>query len=221
MPRKNSNGEIVRGRYIAGIDPIDADTGTSLFSIKVMDLFTDRVVAEYTGRPRLANDAYEIALRVLRYYNAEANYESNLKGLFSYFDSKNCLHYLADVPQVLKDMDMVKATNLYGNKAKGTHANKEINKWGRMLQAQWMQTKAHGDDEDERLNLHRLRSLAYIEECIAWNSDGNFDRVSAMGMLMILREDRVKRTQSAKDNQDKNIKKISNDNFFNKNYRPK
>lgn len=221
MPRKNANGEIVRGRYIAGIDPIDADTGTSLFSLKVMDLFTDRVVAEYTGRPRLANDAYEIALRVLRYYNAEANYESNLKGLFSYFDSKNCLHYLADVPQVLKDMDMIKATNLYGNKAKGTHANKEVNKWGRMLQAQWMQTKAHGDDEDERLNLHRIRSLAYIEECIAWNSDGNFDRVSAMGMLMILREDRMKRTQSAKDNQNKNIKKASNDNFFNKNYKPK
>lgn len=221
MPRKNSAGDIIRGRYIGGIDPIDADTGTSLFSIKIMDLFTDRVVAEYTGRPRLANDAYELALRLLRYYNAEANYESNLKGLFSYFDSKNCLHYLADVPQVLKDMDMVKATNLYGNKAKGTHANKEINKWGRMLQAQWMQTKAHGDDEDERLNLHRLRSLAYIEECIAWNSDGNFDRVSAMGMLMILREDRVKRTQSTKDNQDKNIKKVSQDNFFNKNYRQK
>jgi hypothetical protein len=75
MPRKNAAGDIIRGRYIGGIDPIDADTGTSLFSIKIMDLFTDRVVAEYTGRPRLANDAYELALRLLRYYNAEANYE--------------------------------------------------------------------------------------------------------------------------------------------------
>ena len=219
MPRKNGDGQIVRGRYIAGIDPIDADTGTSLFSIQIMDLFTDRIVAEYSGRPRLANDAYEIALRMLRFYNAEANYESNLKGLFSYFDSKNCLHYLADVPQVLKDMDMVKATNLYGNKAKGTHANKEINKWGRLLQAQWMQTKAHGDDEDERLNMHRLRSIPYIEECIAWNSDGNFDRVSAMGMLFILREDRMKRTMSAKNNQNKPVNKVSNDPFFNKNYK--
>jgi hypothetical protein len=55
----------------------------------------------------------------------------------------------------------------------------------------WMQTKAH-DDDDERLNLHRIRSLAYMEECIAWNADGNFDRVSAAGMLFLLREDRVK-----------------------------
>lgn len=219
MPRKNAQGVIQRGRYIAGIDPIDSDTGGSLFSIHIMDLFTDRIVAEYSGRPRLANEAYEIALRCLRFYNAEANYESNLKGLFSYFDSKNCLHYLADVPQVLKDMDMVKATNLYGNKAKGTHANAKINSWGRMLQAEWMKTKAHGDDEDERLNMHRLRSIPYVEECIAWNSDGNFDRVSAAGMLFILREDRIKRTATAKGNQDKKITNASFDNFFNKNYK--
>ena len=115
---------------------------------------------------------------------------------------------------------MVKATNLYGNKAKGTHANAKINSWGRMLQAEWMKTKAHGDDDDERLNMHRLRSIPYVEECIAWNSDGNFDRVSAAGMLFILREDRIKRTAVAKGNQDKKITNASADNFFNKNYKP-
>jgi hypothetical protein len=41
---------------------------------------------------------------------------------------------------------------------------------GRLLQAQWMQTKAHGDDDDERLNLHRIRSISlhgrmYCLEC--------------------------------------------------------
>ncbi len=219
MPKTNAEGEIARGRYIAGIDPIDADTGTSLFSMMVMDTFTDRIVAEYSGRPRLAEEAYEITLRVLEFYNAEANYESNLKGLFSYFDKKNTLHRLADVPQILKDMDYVKSTNLYGNKAKGTHANKELNKWGRKLQADWMLSKAVGDDDDPRLNLHRLRSLAYIEECIKWNSDGNFDRVSAAGMLMILREDRYKRIKTAIENQDVKYKSVADDNFFNKNYK--
>ena len=218
MPRKNANGDIPFGRYIAGIDPIDADSGSSLFSIFVMDTFTDRIVAEYTGRPRLAVDAYEISLRVLKFYNAQANYEKNLKGLFSYFDSKNALNYLCDTPQILRDMEMTKATNLYGNLAKGTHANKDVNKWGRLLQAQWMLTKHTSDEDDARLNMHMLRSLPYIEECIAWNSDGNFDRVSAMGMLFVLREDKVKRTISAKANQDKKIDNISNDKFFNKNF---
>jgi hypothetical protein len=220
MPKKNANGEIVRGRYIFGIDPIDADTGTSLFSIIGMDTFTDRIVCEYTGRPRLANDAYEIALRTIKFYNGEANYESNLKGLFSYFDARNCLHYLCDVPQILRDMDMVKATNLYGNKAKGTHANKEINKWGRLLQAQYMLTRYNEDSEDDMtLKLHHVRSIPYLEECVAWNSDGNFDRVSAAGMLFLLREDRVKRTSSMKTNQNNKIKKMSEDNFFNKNWK--
>jgi hypothetical protein len=222
MPRKNSHGEITRGRYIAGIDPIDSDTGKSLFSVIVMDTFTDTIVAEYSARPRLATEAYEIALRLLKFYNAEGNYESNLKGLFSYFDARNCLHYLADVPQILKDMDMVKATNLYGNKAKGTHANAYINKWGRELQAEWMLTKSQVSEEDNpKLNMHSLRSIPYIQECIAWNSDGNFDRVSAAGMLFILREDRYKRTQSAKVRDGNKGSNLANDKFFEKNFKTK
>lgn len=229
MPKKNSEGTIPRGRYIAGIDPIDSDAGASLFSVIVMDLFTDRIVAEYTGRPKLASDAYETTLRLLKFYNAEGNYESNLKGLFSYFDNKNSLYYLADVPQILKDMEMVRATNLFGNKAKGTHANKQINSWGRQLQAEYMLTDAHGHTEEDeegniissKLNLHTVRTIPYLEECIAWNSDGNFDRVSAAGMLFILREDRRKRTETARKNKDGNPSHLSNDPFFKKNFKQK
>jgi hypothetical protein len=219
MPKENANGEIPRSRYIFGIDPIDADAGTSLFSIIGLDTFTDRIVCEYTGRPRLAEEAYELALRIIEFYNGEANYESNLKGLFSYFDKKNALHRLCDVPQVLKDMEYVKGTNLYGNKSKGTNANVQINKWGRKLHADWMLSKAYtNENEVEKLNLHTMRGIAHIEEAIKWNSDGNFDRISAAGMLFILREDRYKRTQSAIENQDKQISHLSTDNFFNKNY---
>lgn len=222
MPKTNPDGDIPKGRYIAGIDPVDADAGTSLFSMLVLDTFTDRIVAEYSGRPRTAKEAYETALKLLIFYNAEANYESNLKGLFSYFDSKNMLHYLCDSPQILRDMDMIKDTNLYGNKAKGTRANSQVNSWGRLLQADWMNTKVTtADEKDQRLNLHRLRGLAYIEEAIYWNSDGNFDRISAGIMLFILREDRFKRTKSAKENQHKEVSKLANDPFFTKNYKKK
>ena len=217
MPSENANGEIAHGRYIAGIDPIDADSGTSLFSIKVMDLFTDRIVAEFSGRPRLAEEAYEIALRMLEFYNAVANYEKNLKGLFSYFDKKNALFRLCDTPQILKDMQMTKDMG-YGNTSKGTMANAEVNKWGRKLQADWMNTSLEDEENPGKLKLHTLRGLAYIEECIKWNSDGNFDRVSAGGMLFILREDRYKRTQSAIANKDKEIETLANDKFFNRNF---
>ncbi len=220
MPKYNANGEIANGRYIAGIDPIDADSGPSLFSIMIMDTFTDRIVAEYSGRPRLATDAYEIALRALEFYNAQANYEKNLKGLFSYFDQKNALYRLCDTPQILRDMHLTKDAG-YGNSAKGTNANKEVNKWGRKLQADWMNTQVLGEEETNKRNLHTLRGLAYIEECIKWNSDGNFDRVSSSGMLFILREERYKRIQTAIEDQDKQIQRLSDDKFFNRNYKTK
>jgi len=189
-----------------------------------MDTFTDRIVAEYTGRPRLASDAYEIALRTAIFYNGQINYENNLKGMFSYFDQKNALQYLADVPQILKDMEFVRDTNLYGNKSKGSRANAQVNAWGRKLQAEWMLQLAHSnsleeDEESKKLNLHTIRSFGYLEEAIKWNPDGNFDRISAGIMLFILREDRYKRTQSAKENQNRDLNNLANDPFFSKNFK--
>lgn len=217
MPRKNAEGIIDRGRYIFGIDPIDADTGTSLFSIIGMDTLTDRIVCEYTGRTRLASESYEIALRLLEFYNGEANYESNLKGLFAYFEQKNALHRLCDTPQILRDMDYIKGV-AYGNKAKGTNASVKINSWGRLLQAQWQLTPVE-NDESGKLKMHTIRNIAYLEECIAWNADGNFDRVSAAGMLFILREDRYKRIQILKETGSSKYKNLADDNFFKKNYK--
>jgi hypothetical protein len=207
-------------RYIAGIDPIDADSGTSLASIFIFDMFTDQIVAEYTGRPKFADDFYEICRRMLIYYNAIGNYEQNLKGLFSYFSNKNSLHLLCDTPQILKDVDMASSKPSYGNTAKGTRANKEVNKWGRRLQADWMNTQALNPEIDKDgneivvPNLRKIRSLAYIDECIAWNEDGNFDRVSAMGMLMILREEVKKYSQKSEGHTKANI--LANDPYWDK-----
>jgi len=39
------------------------------------------------------------------------------------------------------------------------------------------------------MNLQKIRSIGLIEEAIMWNIDGNFDRISAMGMLMIYKEE--------------------------------
>lgn len=227
MPRKNAEGQIPFGRYIAGIDPIDADQGQSLFSVLVMDSFTDKIVASYSGRPRFADDAYEKCLRLLEFYNGIANYEKNLKGLFNYFDQKRALRFLCDTPQILKDMDFIKDMG-YGNTSKGTTANKEVNKWGRILQSDWQKKFADNlegnslKDEDgniRMLNLHSLRDIAYIEECIKWNADGNFDRVSAGGMLFILREDRYRRTESLKENGGNTGSDVANDNYFKKNFK--
>ena len=191
LPARNGAGNIMNFRYIAGIDPIDDDSSTtnSLPSIFIMDRFTNRIVAEYTGRPKFANDFYEVCARMLLFYNATANYENDKKGLFGYFQQKGLMHLLCNTPTWLKDKQMIRGDNLYGNKAKGTNSGKEVNAAGRRLLKDWMLTTAYGEPEGGLMNLQKIRSIGLIEEAIMWNIDGNFDRISAMGMLMIYKEE--------------------------------
>jgi len=50
---------------------------TSLTSVFVLDLFTDRIVAEYTGRQDYADDNFEIVRRLCLFYNGKCLYESH------------------------------------------------------------------------------------------------------------------------------------------------
>lgn len=212
-------GEAQRNRYIGGQDGYDDDASNtvSLGSIFILDLFTDRIVAEYTGRPKFANDFFEICRRMLLFYNAVGNYENDRKGMFGYFDRKNSLHLLSDTLQSLKDVEMIKG-NLYGNKSKGTNSGKFINARGRRLLADYMMTDAHGESGDNRkLNLHKIRSIGLLLEALKWNVNGNFDRISACGMLMLLREDRQKYLENAMKSESERRTGMQFDIYFQKN----
>lgn len=229
MPEKNPHtGKVCAGRYIIGCDPYDDDssTTTSLGSYYVLDLWTDTIVAEYTGRPKLANDFYEIGRRLCLFYNAKLNYENNKKGLFSYFSQMNCMHLLTDTLEFLKDRDMIKG-QLYGNKAKGVNATAAINAYARMLIRNWLLKPVttivveDGEEVEKFVPLlYTLRQRALIRELILYNTEGNFDRISALGMLMLYREDRIILFQGDLNNS-KNMEKdndyLGNDPFFKQN----
>lgn len=192
-PVMDATGRVQNNRYIAGIDPVDADfvLKGSLASIFIFDTWTDQLVAEYTGRPQLAEDFYEISRRLLLYYNAIANYESNIKGLFGYYKNKECLHLLCDTPSHLKDSHNIKLS-LQSNATKGTRGTSANNMEGLKLQLHWMRQSVNENDgeiEKKVLNLRKIPSLGYLEELLAHNLVGNFDRISAMGMLMIYRKE--------------------------------
>ena len=199
MPERGIDGKVFSNRYLGGCDPYNDDSSetVSLGSIFILDLWTDSIVAEYTGRPTFADDFYEICRLLLLFYNARANYENNCKGLFAYFSRMNCLYLLTDTLEFLKDKDMVKGGQI-GNKLKGTRATEGINNYGRTLIRNWLikecvRVVQEGDETKEIsvYNLFNIENIALLMELAQWNPDGNFDRVSAMGMLMLLREDRL------------------------------
>jgi len=108
----------------------------SLGSVWVLDLWTDSIVAEYTGRPMTAEEFYEICRRMCLFYNGRMNYENNKKGLFGHFSSRNSLYLLTDILDFLKDKQMMKEGT--GNKAKGTNASAPINAYARNLLRGWL-----------------------------------------------------------------------------------
>lgn len=197
MPVYNSNGEITYGRYIAGIDPYDDDYSTtnSVGSMLVLDTFTDRIVCHYKGRPT-ANKFYENCRRILLFYNATANYERNKKMLYGYFYNKRALHLLTDEPEILREKGISKANTL-GNNNKGTYGSISVNNYGLELATIWSENPAYGAEEgSEIIVIDKIRSRPLLKEMIAWNPDGNFDDISALGLLMIYREDKLHYTKS-------------------------
>ena len=230
MPEINkATSKVYSNRYIASSDPYDDDQSNtmSLGSTFVFDLWTDKIVAEYTGRPLFADDYYEITRRLCLFYDARMNYENNKKGLFAYFSKMNSTYLLTDTLEYLKDKDIIKGS-FYGNKAKGTNANLPINNYGKKLLKFWLlkpttviQNMDGKDTEVTIPSLYTIRNRALLKELILYNSIGNFDRVSSMGMLMLLREDKLVLYGGDPDkikNSETTSDYLGNDKFFTDNF---
>jgi hypothetical protein len=70
------------------------------------------------------------------------------------------------------------------NTSKGINASGVVNSEARNMIKSWLQERP--SDKSETRIYETLYSPALITELIMWNPHGNFDRVSALGMLMWL-----------------------------------
>lgn len=202
QPQKDREGKVYSGRYIGGLDPVDDDeSGTmSLVSLFILDLWTDRVVCEWTGRLSSADACYERVRLILIYYNARLNYENNKKGLFTYFKTMNCLYLLMETLSILKDKTEQRES--LNNTSYGINATASVNDTARFFIKDWLMKSVNlvtiVDGEEQEITLHNynlLKQRALLQELAAWNIDGNFDRVSAFGMLMWARQDKIVSTR--------------------------
>lgn len=229
MPEKDRNGKVPYTRYIIGHDPVDNDQAesSSLSSTFVFDLWTDKIVAEYTGRQLFADDNFEIVRLLCLFYNAKCLYESNKKGIFAYFSKMNCTHLLADTPEFLRDKQLIKYSS-FGSNAKGVNALAAINAYANNLIRDWLTKPVtiiqNVDGEDVEVtvyNLNFLRNRALIEELIAFNPEINVDRIRALGMVMLYREEKMVLYQGNPSRDSEEVPKdyLGNDKFFTENYR--
>lgn len=227
MPKKNGEGKIPAGRYILSCDPFDSDVSNtmSLGSILVMDLWTDMIVAEYTGRPMFAEEFYEICRKLCLFYNCRCMYEQNIMGMFSYFSSHNATHLLAETPEYLVQRNMISSIG-YGNKAVGIRATTPIiNGAFKMIQT-WLrkptvsiETDENGNEREVTIpNLYRIRNRALLKELVLWNPQGNFDRVMSLVQLMLYREDKMVLYHGDLRHTEETSSGMEKDDYWDKNY---
>jgi hypothetical protein len=178
----------------------------------------------------MADDGYEVCRRMAIFFNAKICYENNKKGPYSYFKTMNSLYLLAPNLEFLKDRDKVKGEN-YGNTAYGVNAGTFVNDFARERLNNWFRKPVkrvvvqNGQEvEVTKMNLYYCRSRALLQEASQWNPDGNFDRVSAMGMLMLYREEMLIKCggnpQAAEKKKESNTQQEKDD-YFDRNWHKK
>lgn len=194
------------GLYIAGLDPYDQnESGTnSLGSIiiykrfKAGEAWTDIIVAEYSGRPGTADEYYENVRKLLIFYNARCLYENEKIGIYQHFVNKHCDYLLADQPdkviaQIFRDSRV--------NRKKGCHMTKQVRQFAEEKINEWLREEyAPGHP-----NLERIYSEPLLEELIMTNGERNVDRVIALCMVMIYREELYQLKVSEAKQQNKQV----------------
>ena len=228
MPQE-THGKIPNERYILSLDNYENDDAQSmsLGSIFVLDLWTDRIVAEYTGRPMFVDDLNEMCRKLCLFYNGKVMVENNKKNTFAYFSRMNSLHLMADTPEYLKNRQILKA-NTFGNASKGCPATVPVINFAMERLRDWLlkpidnAEEVNGEIISTTIpNLHFIKNRALLKELMLYNPAINVDRIMSMCQLMLYREEKMILYQGEPRRAEKRIDStyLGNDPFFKKNYR--
>ena len=228
MPQE-VHGKVPNERYILSLDNYENDQAQSmsLGSIFVLDLWTDRIVAEYTGRPMFVDDLNEICRKLCLFYNGKVMVENNKKNTFAYFSRMNSLHLMADTPEYLKNKQILKAST-FGNASKGCPAVVAVINFAMERLRDWLLKPVTTVEEvnSEAIsstipNLHFIKNRALLKELMLYNPAINVDRIMSLCQLMLYREEKMILYQGdPKRAERKNPSDyLGNDPFFNRNYK--
>lgn len=194
------------GLYIGGCDPYDHDDSftnslgsTFIFKrVRAGEAWTDVIVAEYSGRPDTAEEYYENVRKLLTFYNARLLFENERKGIYPYFTNKHCDYLLADQPDKIIS-EVFKGSKV--QRRKGCHMTKQIRAYGEGLILEWLLDEF----EEGHPNVERVYSEPLIEELIENDGVRNVDRVIALCMVMIYREELYQVKVSSAKEQNKQV----------------
>ena len=180
-----------RFMYIAGCDPYNQSSseysdslGTVYVYKRVTDLlggtFQDQLVASYAGRPDTMNKWHEQVELLMDYYNAVCMPENENGTFIQYFDNKYKGTMIADGYDMYKEIHPTSGIN----RPKGLPATVKVIEHCMNLMIEYCKEEiVIGQDQNsmpiKSMGVHRINDPMLLTEIIAYNEDGNFDRIVA------------------------------------------
>ena len=127
-PLISENGLEYKNLYVGGIDSIDIGTGDSstkntdtkvsdfciVIKKRVFGQQEPKYVAIYKDRPKDIRESYDIAAKLLTYYNCQAVLESTRTAILTYFRERKFLHLLMKRPRSTMPDVSKGNSNMYG-----------------------------------------------------------------------------------------------------------
>lgn len=185
------NGKIAPYMYYICVDPYAHNTssGDSVGAIYVLKNINniskpdDWIVASYIGRPDdIDNFNYQIEL-LAEYYQCKIGFENDRgERLLAYFKNRRKLYLLEEEFELGYNSNIAKSgvKREYGMHMSSGKDNKRKLDGDKYIQ-EWLMRERGIDDEGNRIfNYHKIYDIGLLEELINYNTEGNFDRVSAL-----------------------------------------
>ena len=195
----------------------DSSTGDSVGAVYVIEninRFTphkgDKIVAWYVGRPNKQDDFNKIVYQLAVLYNAEIGFENdepgNLVGFAKEMRNKGYqyMNYLAPEFELAYD-DKLKGKNTRGFGLRINSGKDDLRKLqgDKYIQEWLLRERPNGTP-----NYKTIYDRGLLKELIAYATDGNFDRVSAIRVGMYHEREFIYKNYQINNNQQDNFFKV-------------
>lgn len=187
-----STFEVPAKMYAMWVDPYSASkdkskvlTGDSLGAAYVFELPNTlsptkgmRIAASFVGRPADTKDFNRQVLNLAIMYNCVGSvlFERNIGDTKAYFELNNALKYLMKEPAILSPKEVQNIdTRPYGIRMNDILKAEGAKKLRDLLE----KVTGHNYEDEPIQFIRTVLDIGLLEECLKWDMEGNFDRVSA------------------------------------------
>lgn len=203
-PYRDQLGHVPANMYLIVVDPYYKDDSESKISLAAAYVYKhinnlsptedDLIVAWHVSRPQKLEDFYKELFLLCEYYNAtiQAEIAGGGKGILDYAGFHKLKHYCEKEPDIfynkestVKSYNKPYFMNMAGDRPQLAHAY--LSDWLRQERSMM----SEGGEQTTIMNLNKIYDEGLLKELIKFNSEGNFDRVSAMRILPFMIKDRT------------------------------